>query len=151
VRVEAVPWGIGKHQLTKADMLFLAHWAEAVLAGDRDFVSHDLGQDLPVGRICRAVGDRAPVAGPDRGDCDGYETALKKTRWCVLKRKTNRTRQQQSRLRDLLRYNLQTVRAYLLKEDFQQLWEYDAPSWVGKFLDDWCCQVMRSRIVKTLR
>ena len=27
VRVEAVPWGIGKHQLTKAHMLFLAHWA----------------------------------------------------------------------------------------------------------------------------
>src|SRR6202158_3773547 len=27
VRVEAVPWGIGKHQLTKAYMLFLAQWA----------------------------------------------------------------------------------------------------------------------------
>ena len=52
---------------------------------------------------------------------DGYEPVLKKTRWCVLKRKTNLTRQQQFRLRDLLRYNLQTVPAYLLKEDFQQL------------------------------
>ena len=50
------------------------------------------------------------------------------------------------RLRDLLRYNLRTVRAYLLKEDFQQLWEYESPSWAGKFLDEWCCQVMRSRI-----
>ena len=27
VRVEAVPWGVGKHQMTKAYMLFLAHWA----------------------------------------------------------------------------------------------------------------------------
>ena len=27
VRVETVPWGVGKHQLTKAYMLFLAHWA----------------------------------------------------------------------------------------------------------------------------
>ena len=45
-------------------------------------------------------------------------------------------------LRDLL----QTVRAYLLKEDFQQFWEYEQPSWAGKFLDEWCCQVMRSRI-----
>ena len=27
VRVEAAPWGVGKHQLTKAYMLFLAHWA----------------------------------------------------------------------------------------------------------------------------
>ena len=77
---------------------------------------------------------------------DGYEPVLKKTRWCVLKRRTNLTRQQRFRLRDLLRYNLQTVRAYLLKEDFQQLWEYASPSWAGKFLDEWCCQVMRSRI-----
>jgi transposase len=34
----------------------------------------------------------------------------------------------------------------LLKEDFQQLWEYESATWAGKFLDDWCQQVMRSRI-----
>ena len=61
---------------------------------------------------------------------------MKKTRWCVLKRRANLTGQQRFRLRDLLRYNLQTVRAYLLKEDFQQFWEYESPSWAGKFLDD---------------
>jgi transposase len=27
VKVEEVPWGTGKHQLTKAYMLYLAHWA----------------------------------------------------------------------------------------------------------------------------
>lgn len=50
---------------------------------------------------------------------DGYEPVLTKTRWCVLKRKENLTGQQRIRLRDLLKYNLQTVRAYLLKEQFQ--------------------------------
>ena len=40
---------------------------------------------------------------------DGHEPLLKKTRWCVLKRKHNLTPQQQFRLRDLLRYNLRTV------------------------------------------
>ena len=65
--------------------------------------------------------------------------------------------QAQDRLRDLLRYNLKTVRAYVLKEDFQQFWEYNSPTWAGKFLDDWCTQVMRSQIepmkkvAKTLR
>ena len=54
--------------------------------------------------------------------------------------------EQRFRLRDLLRYNLKTVRAYLLKEDFQQFWEYNSPAWAAKFLDDWCQQVMRSRI-----
>jgi transposase len=76
----------------------------------------------------------------------GFEPVLKKTRWCLLKRKENLTGKQKFRLRDLLRYNLQTVRAYLLKEDFQQLWDYDSPAWAGKFLDEWCRQTMRSRI-----
>ena len=76
----------------------------------------------------------------------GHEPLLKKTRWCLLKRKDNLTTPQRFRLRDLLRYNLKTVRAYLLKEDFQQLWEYVSPTWAGKFLDEWCRQAMRSRI-----
>ena len=76
----------------------------------------------------------------------GYEPLLKKTRWCLLKRKDNLTTPQRFRLRDLLHYNLGTVRAYLLKEDFQQLWEYTSPTWAGKFLDEWCRQTMRSRI-----
>lgn len=77
---------------------------------------------------------------------DGYEPVLKKSRWCLLKRKENLTDHQRVRLRDLLRYNLRSVRAYLLKEDFQQFWDYVSPAWAGKFLDEWCRQVMRSRI-----
>ena len=49
-------------------------------------------------------------------------------------------------LRPDFRYNLKTVRAYLLKEAFQQLWDYNSPAWAGRFLDDLCRQVMRSRI-----
>jgi Transposase len=88
---------------------------------------------------------------------DGYEPVLAKIRWCVLKRSGNLTAKQCRRLRDLLRYNPKTVRAYLLKEVFQQFWQYESPIWVGKFLDDWCRQLMRSRIkpmkkiAKTLR
>jgi transposase len=77
---------------------------------------------------------------------DGHEPLLKKSRWCILKRKANLTSQQKFRLRDLLRYNLQTVRAYLLKEDFQRFWDYNSPTWAGRYLDFWCQQTMRSRI-----
>lgn len=77
---------------------------------------------------------------------DGFEPVLAKTRWCVLKRKENLTEKQAVRLRDLLKYNLQTVRAYLLKEQFQQFWDYASPTWAGKFLDQWTTLVMRSRI-----
>ena len=77
---------------------------------------------------------------------DGYEPVLKKSRWCLLKRRTNLTPKQRVKLRDVLRYNLQSVRAYLLKEYFQHFWDYDSPAWAGKFLDRWCTEVMRSKI-----
>ena len=77
---------------------------------------------------------------------DGYEPVLKKSRWCLLKRKENLTDNQRIKLREVLTYNLKSVRGYLLKEYFQLFWEYNSPAWAGKFLDQWCAQVMRSRI-----
>jgi transposase len=76
----------------------------------------------------------------------GYEPVLKRSRWCLLKRPANLTDNQRLKLRELLAFNLKSVRAYLLKEQFQQLWEYDSPTWAGKFLDQWCRDVMRCRI-----
>ena len=76
----------------------------------------------------------------------GYEPVLKKSRWCFLKRRENLTEQQGFRLRELLQMNLKTVRAYLLKESFQQLWEYRSAYWAGQFLDRWGTAVMRSQI-----
>jgi hypothetical protein len=38
------------------------------------------------------------------------------------------------------------VRAYLVKEDFQQFWQYNSPHWFGMFLDFWCNQTTRSGI-----
>ena len=60
---------------------------------------------------------------------DGYEPLLKHARWCLLKRPENLTEKQETKLSDLLRYNLKSVRAYLLKEDFQGFWEYVSPAW----------------------
>jgi transposase len=77
---------------------------------------------------------------------DGYEPILKHSRWCLLKRRENRTKRQTVKLRELLQYNLQSVKAHLQREDFQQFWEYKSPVWAGKFLDDWCARVMRTNI-----
>jgi transposase len=263
VRVEEIPWATGKHQLTKAYMLFLAHWARmlswketantfrtswdkvcraveyvvtwglehrdisAIEAIGVDEIQYGRGHNyltlvyqieqgctrlLWVGKertvesfeqffeligkktadgiqfVCsdmwkpylrviherctnainildrfhivakmNAALDDVRAAEARRLSQDGYEPVLKKSRWCVLKREANLTTTQRFRLRELLRYNLKTVRAYLLKEDFQQFWEYSSPAWAAKFLDDWCSQVMRSRIepmkkvAKTLR
>ncbi len=77
---------------------------------------------------------------------DGYEPLLKHSRWCLLKKPENLTDRQNDKLADLLQYNLRSIRAYLLKEEFQLLWNYVSPAWAGKFLDRWCTKVMRSRI-----
>ena len=87
----------------------------------------------------RAQESRALVA-------KGYEPVLKGTRWLLLKRPENLTEKQEPKLAELLRYNLRSVRAYLLKEDFQFFWDYISPYWAGQFLDRWCTRTMRSKI-----
>ena len=81
-----------------------------------------------------------------RLNAEGYEAHLHQTRWCFLKRKPNLTAKQRLRLRDVLQYDLKTVRAYLKIQAFQWLWDYTSPTWAGKFLDAWCRDVMRSRL-----
>lgn len=76
----------------------------------------------------------------------GYEPVLTKTRWLLLKRPEHLSEGQASRLSELLRYNLQSIRAYLLKEEFQFFWGYVSPHWAGRFLDAWCTKTMRSKI-----
>jgi len=77
---------------------------------------------------------------------DGYEPVLKHSRWCLLKRPENLTEKQTVKLAELLKYNLRSVRSYLLREDFQRFWEYASPGWAGRFLDQWCTRTLRSRI-----
>ncbi len=76
----------------------------------------------------------------------GYEPVLTKSRWLLLKRPENLTEKQETKLADLLRYNLRSIRSYLLKEEFQLFWSYKSPYWAGQFLDKWCMKTMRSKI-----
>ena len=76
----------------------------------------------------------------------GLEPMLTKSRWLLLKRPENLTDKQEIKLADLLQYNLKSVRAYLLKEEFQLFWTYISPYWAGRFLDQWCTRTMRSKI-----
>ena len=77
----------------------------------------------------------------------GYESLLRKSRWCFLKRPENLTDRQTVKLSAVPKYNLKMVRAYLLREEFQRLWEYKSAGWAGTFLDEWTVRVMRSRLV----
>jgi transposase len=252
VKVEQVPWAVGKHSLTKAYMLHLAHWARKLswkdtalsfgttwdqvchaveyvvqwglahrelgavraigideihigksqkfltlvyqieagctrllwvgkdrttssferfftligqeLAGKIEFVCSDMWRpylDVIARRCPQALNildrfhivaklnkalDEVRAGEARRMVREGYEPVLKKKRWCLLKRPENLTDKQNLSLRELLAYNLKSVRAYLLKEEFQLFWEYESPAWAAKFLDAWCKRAMRSRI-----
>jgi transposase len=82
---------------------------------------------------------------------------LKNTKYCFLKNETNLTEKQKTKLKDVLQYDLKSVRAYLLKESFQLFWTYNSPYWAEWYLNKWCKRAMLSRLepikafVKTIR
>jgi transposase len=87
----------------------------------------------------------------------GRTALLTKTRWILLKRRANLTLAQRGHLAELVRANLRSARACLLKEQFDRFWRYVYPRCAGAFLDRWCTLAMRSRldplkkVVSTLR
>lgn len=88
---------------------------------------------------------------------DGYEEVLKNSKYCFLKNPKNLTEKQELKLKDLLQYDLKSIRAYLLREAFQIFWTYTDPRWAKWYLTKWCTRANRSRLkpikkfVKTVR
>ncbi len=109
-----------------------------------------------VKKLCEAV-DEVRRAETKQLRDDGYEPVLGTSRYCFLKRPENLTEKQSAKLSDLLKYNLKSVRAYLLKEAFDGFWQYNSPYWARWFLRKWCTRAMRSKLepmkkfVRTLR
>jgi len=77
---------------------------------------------------------------------DGYEPILTKSRWLLLKRPENLTAFQKGSLNTLLSYNLQSVKTYLLREEFQHFWTYVSESHAVRFMDEWIKKTMLSKI-----
>lgn len=76
----------------------------------------------------------------------GRAPLLTKTRWLLLKRPKNLTRKQRGSLKELVTINLRSVRAYLLKEQFQHFWTYTSVGGARRFLARWTTMAMRSRL-----
>jgi transposase len=112
------------------------HAGEALHVLDRFHVAMNLNKAVDQTRRTEAAEMRR------KGD----KVTLKNSRWCLLKRPKNLTKDQRGRLRELLKLNLRIVRAYLLKEDFDHFWEYTSPTLAGNFLDRWCQRAIASRI-----
>jgi transposase len=75
------------------------------------------------------------------------EPVLKGTRWIFLKRGKNRKRKERATLKSLLKLNLKTVRACLLKQEFDlRFWRHKRRKTARRFLESWCTKAMRSRL-----
>jgi transposase len=88
---------------------------------------------------------------------DGHEPDLKRSRWCFLKRPADLTDKRPVKLSEVLKYDLRTVRAHLLREEFPRVWESRGAWCAGILPDEWTRRVMRSRpepmkrIARTIR
>ena len=116
-----------------------------VIAKKAGRATHILDRFHIVARLNKAL-DEIRATEAKRLAREGYQPVLKHSRWCLLKREENLTEKQQVRLKDLLQYDLKTVRGYLLNKSFELFWEYNSFHWAGVFLDGWLKRAMRSRL-----
>jgi transposase len=154
---------VGEHRKCKTFLRFF-HWLGKERSGLIEFVASDMwkpyltviARKIPqaihvldrfhiVAHLNKAV-DEVRAGEAKEMKRKGLEPLLHHSRWCLLKRPSNLTQKQEDKLESLLPYNLRTVKAYLMKEEFQQFWEYVSPHWAGVFLDAWCRRAMYSKI-----
>lgn len=84
-----------------------------------------------------------------RGEANQFKAnkqvnVLEKGRWLLLKRPEKLSEKQTSRLDELLKLNLSTIKGYLLREDFQRFWDYQRLDFAGKFLDNWVTRTLQT-------
>ena len=71
---------------------------------------------------------------------------IKGQRYTLLSHKANLDLDGRRSLNLLLKANKRLNKAYLLKESFGQLWDYNNPTWARKFFDNWKAQLKWSRL-----
>ena len=83
--------------------------------------------------------------------------ALKGLRWLLYRHSSTRSRKDTSTLKALEKANNRIYRAWRLKDEFEQFWEYTYPGAAERFLKSWATAALRSRLeplkkfVRTLR
>ena len=71
---------------------------------------------------------------------------IKGQRYTLLSHKANLDTEGLRGLRMLLKANKRLHKAYLLKESFGQLWDYNHPAWARKFFENWKSQLRWQRL-----
>ena len=108
---------------------------QAAIQFDKFHVVRHLGEALD--KVRKA--EYARLHGKDRRFIKGQKYAL-------LSRRDNLDLEGKRSLALLLRANKRLNTAYVLKETFGQLWEYDREGWARRFFDNWCASLKWQRL-----
>ena len=71
---------------------------------------------------------------------------IKGQRYTLLSHRQNLSLEGRQSLKKLLKANRRIHTAYLLKEQFDQLWDYQSEAWAVKFFDNWKQQLKWQRL-----
>ena len=83
--------------------------------------------------------------------------ALKGLRWLLFKHSSKRSKKDSRILNALSKGNRRIYRAWVLKDEFEQFWDYKAPWAAERFIKRWITTALRSRLepirkfVKTIK
>jgi len=122
-----------KEAVPKAQLVFDRFHVQGLVSGAVDETRRDEWQRL------RQLGDKQAA------------TAIKHTRWALLKKPWNLTPKQQAKLSTLQETNSPLYRAYLLKESFRDILDRRQPNVVKDKLEDWLSWASRSRLPAFVR
>ncbi len=81
-----------------------------------------------------------------REACAEDRKALKGLRWLLYRHSSTRSRKDTITLKALEKANQRIYRAWRLKDEFEQLWNYKAPWAAKRFLNTWTTAALRSRL-----
>jgi transposase len=77
---------------------------------------------------------------------DRDRSYIKGQKYTLLSRRENLTLDGRKALKKLLAANNRLNRAYLLKESFGQLWDYESEGWARRFFDNWRASLKWQRL-----
>jgi len=111
------------------------HAPQAAILFDKFHIIRHLGEALD--KVRKA--EYARLAGRDR-------SFIKGQKYTLLSHRENLTLAGRANLRKLLAANKRLNTAYLLKESFGQLWDYEREGWARRFFDNWRASLKWQRL-----
>ncbi len=119
----------------RTSTLKLEHAPQAAILFDKFHVMRHLGEALDKVR----KSEYARLKGKER-------TYIKGHKYTLLSRRANLTLEGRQALKKLLAANKRLNTAYVLKESFGQLWEYEKEGWARKFFENWRASLKWQRL-----